>query len=572
MAMNTSSKYDNINYKTVQIQSGPPSVYQLITKPGQIGIIRKLTLGEKDPTRRNKTILLVGETGSGKSTLINFLINYAMGVEFEQDVWYQIVQDEKKSQSESQTSDVTVYEVFGLEDTSLPFSLTIIDTPGFGHTEGTEQDVRVSEKLLDLFRSRDGVHEIDAVCLVVKATDCRLSDHLKYVFDSVVSLFGKDIERNIVALITNSQFFNPDNVLDALKDAHIMCAKDKDNQPVHFLFNNAQKTEKNKKNEPALKYAWDSTKEQMSQFADFLESTKPQDLTTTVEVLNARIRLKACIHNLQERIEFIEKKQRVIQQTHEALKIQEQDMTDNKDFEVEFDEVFKCKVAISEKRWWALGLNYGGAICCEVCKENCHHPCTLAWYPKHCEVLQNKCTECNIKCKVPGHKKELYCTVCTGKCHVSKHVKEKQCTECEAECSDPTHQKTPWKYVSKTRKVKTTIQEMKNMYEKGKKESEKKTSLLETLQENIEDLQEEKDQWLEESFGHVVKLDKTALQVHSMSTQVHLDFLIKKMNEKRDTEKVKKLEEMQSKMEKDKIVHHKRRYVPSIEFDNPFTF
>ncbi|KAL3056952.1 hypothetical protein OYC64_007436 [Pagothenia borchgrevinki] len=556
----------NINYKKVLMQSGPPSVYQLIIKPENIGTIRKLTLGEKDPTRINKTILLVGETGSGKSTLINSLFNYAMGVEFEQDVWYRIVQDEKESQSESQTSDVTVYEVFGLEDKYLPFSLTIIDTPGFGYTKGTEQEVLVSERLLDLFRSRDGVHEIDAVCLVVKATDCRLTDHLKNVFDSVVSLFGKDIERSIVALITNSHFFSSENVLNALKDANIMCAKDKDDQPVHFLFNNAQKTERNKKNELALKYAWVSTQEQISQFADFLKSTRPQDLTKTVEVLNARIGLTACIHNLQERIEFIEQKQGVIQQTHEVLKIQEQDMTDNKEFEVEVDEVFKCKEAISERRWWALGLNYGGAVCCEVCQENCHHPCTLAWYPEHCEVLQYKCAECNIKCKVPGHKKEFYCTVCTGKCHVSKHVKEKQCTKCEGECSDPTHQKTPWKYVSKTRKVKKTIQEMKDMYDNGKEENEKKVSLLETLQENLEELQEEKDQLLEESFGHVVKLDETALKVHSMSTQVHLDFLIKKMKEKGDMKKVKKLEEMKSKMEKDKRVHQERRYVPSVGF------
>ncbi|KAF3848257.1 hypothetical protein F7725_021285 [Dissostichus mawsoni] len=120
---------------------------------------------------------------AGKSTLINALVNYAMGVKYE-DNWYQIVEDEKKSQAESQTSDVIVYEVF----------------------EGIERDVLVSERLLDLFRSTDGVREIDAVCLVLKASDNRLSDRLMYVFDSVVSLFGKDIEKNIVALITHSDF------------------------------------------------------------------------------------------------------------------------------------------------------------------------------------------------------------------------------------------------------------------------------------------------------------------------------------------------------------------------------
>ncbi|KAF3848239.1 hypothetical protein F7725_021267 [Dissostichus mawsoni] len=261
-------------------------------KQGNIGSIRRLTLG------------------SGKSTLINAMVNYAMGVEFEDNVWYQIIQEEKKSQTESQTSDVIVYEVFGHEDRTLPFSLTIIDTPGYGHTEGIERDVLVSERLLDLFRSTDGVDEIDAVCLVLKASDNRLTDRLMYVFDSVVSLFGKDIEENIVALITHSNFVKPDNVLQSLKDENIRSEKNEEGQPVHFMFDNTQKTERNKRNERALKNAWESTEDEISQFADFLKKTKPQNLKDTVEVLNTRIGLTACIKNLQERIEFIELKQR----------------------------------------------------------------------------------------------------------------------------------------------------------------------------------------------------------------------------------------------------------------------
>ncbi|KAF3848246.1 hypothetical protein F7725_021274 [Dissostichus mawsoni] len=279
-------------------QSTWQPVNQLDTKEGNIGSITRLTLGERDPTKINKTILLVGETGAGKSTLINALVNYAMGVKYEDNVWYQIVEDEKKSQAESQTSDVIVYEVFGLEDKTLPFSLTIIDTPGYGHTEGIERDVLVSERLLDLFRSTDGVREIDAVCLVLKASDNRLSDRLMYVFDSVVSLFGKDIEKNIVALITHSDFLTPKNVLQALKDAKIR-----------------QKTEKNEDNEAQIEHIWNSTMKQISKFAGFLQNTEPQNLKTTIEVLNSRIRLTACIHNLQERVQFIELKQREIKQT-----------------------------------------------------------------------------------------------------------------------------------------------------------------------------------------------------------------------------------------------------------------
>lgn len=52
----------------------------------------------------------------------------------------------------------------------------------------------------------------------------------------------------------------------------------------------------------------------------------------------------------------------------------------------------------------------------------------------------------------------------------------------------------------------------------------------------------------EETFQHVVKLEQIALKVDSASTLEHLDFLIKKMREKGDTEKIQKLEEMKSRV------------------------
>ncbi|XP_049460391.1 uncharacterized protein LOC125906049 isoform X5 [Epinephelus fuscoguttatus] len=587
MATKVSSKYDHITCK-VLIRPGSPNVYRLKPKKENIGTLTRKTLSEKDPSKLNKTILLVGETGAGKSTLINTLVNYTMGVKWEDDVWFQIVEDEKKSQSESQTSDVTdfegeeksqcesqttdviVYEIFGFEGQTLPYSLTIIDTPGYGDTRGTEHDVIVSERLLDLFRSDDGVHEIDAVGLVMKASENRLSDRLRYIFDSVVSLFGKNMEKNIVALITHSNGVTPENVFKGLEAANIKCARDEENEPVHFVFDNCQSTQKTKKNNVALKNAWSLSEDQMGQFTDFLQNTSSNDLTTTVEVLNRRTRLTACIHNLQERIEFIELKQSEIQQTQEALKKYEQEMKNNKEFTVEVEEVYKVKEPVSEWRVLAFGLNYGGAVCCTVCKENCHYPCTLAWSPEHCKVMKKKCTVCKGKCFAwPwAHEKIIYCTVCTGKCPASVHVKDKQCTVCEDKCcvsehekgkqcpvckgekKESDHVKTMWKYVSKTRKVQRTIQDMKEKYEKSKAGCEESTSLLETLQKNIEELEKEKDQWLEEAFQHVVTLEQLALNVKSLSTFVHLDFLIEKMKEKGDTEKVTRLEKMKDEMDK----------------------
>ncbi|XP_039655608.1 uncharacterized protein LOC120558615 [Perca fluviatilis] len=504
---NTTFKYDNI--PCIFEIPGPPTRKQLKPKKEKIGTLTTMTLGEKNPNKINKTILLVGETGAGKSTLINALVNYAMGVEWEDDVWFQIVEEEKKSKSQSQTSDVIVYQIFGFEDKPLPYSLTIIDTPGYGSTAGIKEDVIISQRLFDLFRSDDGVHEINAVGLVLKATDNRLSDRMRYIFDSVMSLFGNDMETKIVALITHSNGLTPD-VLQELVDAKIKCAKDKENETVHFMFDNCQSKQKTKKQLFALKNAWGLTMNGMAQFTDYLNAASPQKLLTTVEVMKARIRLAACVQNLQERIALTEHKQREIQQTKELLKLHEQQMKDNEKFTVEVDEVYKDKEPILGGTWWLVFFE--GAVCCKVCEENCHYPgCTMAQKPGHCEVM-----------------KDGRCTSCTRKCPASDHVKEN------------------WKYVSKTRKVPKTLKDVKEKYEKGRADCEKTTSLLETLEKHMDELQKEKDQLIEESFQHVVQLKQIALNVNSLSTHVHLDVLIKKMEEKGDTEKKKKLEEMQS--------------------------
>ncbi len=217
--------------------------------------------------------MLVGETETGKSTLINALVNYAMGVKWEDNIWFEIVEDEKRSQSESQTSDVMVYQIFGFEDDTLPYSLTIIDTPGYGNTRGIEQDEIIIQRLLDLFRSEDGVHEINAVCLVLKATENRVSDRLRYIFDSVVSLFGKDMEKNIVALITHSDGRTPKNPLKALDAANIKCARNEKNQPVHFLFDNRQKDDMTEDME-ALKHADERTMKGEAEKVQKLEEMK----------------------------------------------------------------------------------------------------------------------------------------------------------------------------------------------------------------------------------------------------------------------------------------------------------
>ncbi|XP_017294725.1 uncharacterized protein LOC108249696 isoform X1 [Kryptolebias marmoratus] len=500
------SSFETIISKSDQVCSGTPVVYQLKTETEKFGTLTKVTFGKNDAYKTKQKILLVGETGAGKSILINALVNYMMGVKWEDEVWFQIVKEE-----EHQTSDIVMYEIFGFEDKILPYSLSIIDTPGFGDTRGIKNDFIVSQRLFDLFRSEDGVHEIHAVGLVMKATDNRLSDRLMYVLDSVMSLFGKDIENNIVALITHSNGRTPKSALQALEVANIKCAKNETSQPVYFLFNNQQNEDRTTEAE-YLEGANKISERGVREFTIFVKEAVPQKLNRTTEVLKKRIRLTACIQNLQDRIRQIEHKQTEIKQIQENLKKHDKELKENEKFTIYVDEPYKIKTYIPGGKKWFIFLR--GAVTCNVCEENCHYPgCKMAWSPALCEVMKK------------GH-----CTVCTGNCPASVHVKNN------------------FIYENQIRRVKKTLPDVKQKYE-TKSTSDNNVSLLKNLEEDKKNLSTEKSKLVDEAYHHVMSLEQIALKVDSVSTNVHLDFLIEKMRETKDTGKVQKLEEIKRKVD-----------------------
>ncbi|XP_048030515.1 uncharacterized protein LOC125257817 isoform X3 [Megalobrama amblycephala] len=307
--------------KNVLIEDGNPARYYLQTKTGNLDQsepYRKMTFGERDRNKPHKTILMVGETGTGKTTLINVMINYMLGVQREDKVWFEITDDQSDRTSvHSQTSRITVYGFYLQES---PIHLTIIDTPGYGDTRSIEVDKQIAESLLSLCKSAEGVCEIDTVCLVIRATQNRLSDRQIYIFDAVQSLFGRDIAENIVLLFTHSTGARPKDVLMAVKKAKIKCAVNDKNQPVYFLFDNCQENTFHEEYEMVQEQSWNLSFKEITGFFKFLDTIKRKSLKMTQDVLQNRKQLEAKISNLQSCFQLTELKQNEFKQTQEALK------------------------------------------------------------------------------------------------------------------------------------------------------------------------------------------------------------------------------------------------------------
>ncbi|CAK6981342.1 uncharacterized protein LOC122993437 [Scomber scombrus] len=390
----------NLIASSESINSGSPSLYKLpLEEEEEINIdgCRRYNFGEKSE-RQNRTIMLLGATGSGKSTLINGMINYIVGVEWKDNFRFKLVDEHQlKSQVESQTSEVIVYKINHQDGFQIPFSLTIVDTPGFGDTSDIERDRMITEQLHNLFSATLGVSESDAVCFVVPAALTQLTPSQKNVFDSVLSIFGKDVAENIRVLVTFADGQRPP-VLEAINKACLPCPKTKDGLPAHFKFNNsalfadnnsstAKTTDEDGEDGCFDEMFWDMGTRNMKRFFVALNVTDTKSLTMTKEVLRERKQLE----NFQKQIELGLAKLREIKVRVENLKERDAEIRRNEN--VEFECTIKKPVQVDIS---GTGKYITNCQCQHTCLDKC--PYTNVVGPA-CEVSSLIKT---LPCSPPG--------------------------------------------------------------------------------------------------------------------------------------------------------------------------
>ena len=140
-------------------------LYKLPLKPiytfsGASSFVKRFSFGEPSLiAKASKTILLMGATGSGKTTMINAMINYVLGVEWEDPFRFLLIDEDAQgaNQALSQTREVTAYDIHYRDGFRVPFSLTIVDTPGFGDTDGVERDMEITTAIKQFFEHSNGI-------------------------------------------------------------------------------------------------------------------------------------------------------------------------------------------------------------------------------------------------------------------------------------------------------------------------------------------------------------------------------------------------------------------------------
>ncbi|XP_054165540.1 uncharacterized protein LOC128963094 [Oppia nitens] len=185
------------------------------------------------------TLLLLGETGVGKSTFINAFVNYMIfdkmndainklicliptkftltdpETDLDKECTFGTPNDSEntKKTSESATQYPRCY-TFDFGD----YRLNIIDTPGICDTDGLDKDKRNIQNILNFISN---YNTINAICLLLKPNQSRGTTQFMYTINELLSHLNKSAADNIMFVFTNarSTFYAPGDTMVPLKAA-----------------------------------------------------------------------------------------------------------------------------------------------------------------------------------------------------------------------------------------------------------------------------------------------------------------------------------------------------------------
>jgi GTP-binding protein EngB required for normal cell division len=361
---------------------------------------RHYTVGEDiGMAKPFKTVMMVGMTGAGKSLMLNNMVNYIYGVIFQDNFRFKLIHeddeiserhstgDSSTSQADSMTRWVSSYTLHYKEGSRVPYTLILIDTPGFGDTRGINFDENIGKNLKEFFSNKTyPINELSSIGLVIQSSQARLTAEQMYVFNAVLNIFGKNVVKNICLLFTFADA-QPPSALATVRKEKIPFPEEG-----VFKFNNSAVYAgiNNESNSYYWKFGFDSLKD----FFLHIQVVEPASLTLTKEVLKERETLHLHLDSLQkwindgfEALQSIENTTRIVMELKGTMRA-------NKDF--------KVKKTVHPQETQKVGHFITN---CLPCMYTCHSPCAIEGdVKKGCASMKDgKCVNCPGKCSWESH-------------------------------------------------------------------------------------------------------------------------------------------------------------------------
>ncbi|EFX70719.1 hypothetical protein DAPPUDRAFT_256809 [Daphnia pulex] len=466
------------------IKKGQPNVYLLHAEETSVGEdFRCFDIGQPEGTpplfgmRNHKVIILMGATGCGKSTLINGMVNYILGVKWNDPFRFKCVRETTaRNQAHSQTSTVTAYTLRHHDGMAVPYSITIIDTPGYGHITENKRDKETTRKIQEFLTQQETrVDEIHAVCFVAPSGNGQLTASQRHVIDSVLSVFNKDVKENIRLLVTFADNAHP-SVVEACLAANFPVTST--SAGITFSkFNCSVLYASNRQHEedgPCFdELFWDMSQEHFHKFFTMLEGMNGKDLKSTRNVIQSRRLLGQSLKDIEQELEVCLVKIENMEIFNREIRECRHKMETNTNFSFEKTEMrptmFTC-----EKRFFAYN--------CRRCSDTCEKPNKLKY---------------------------------------SERQQKRKCELCTCPASEHEYQTFEWRLTPV--KITTTPKDMKAEYESN---YDRKVFVEQLLADNLDELNVAKAKvfsLLEQMGINVRSLESTALRSNALTPSDYLN-------------------------------------------------
>ena len=482
-------------------------------------------------------ILILGETGVGKSTWINGLANYFMYDSLEKAEKGELISVIPSSftmtDNDYNERVITTGEdknenfTAGQSATQHPVAYTLncgdkiirlIDTPGIGDTRGTEQDKKNFENILQFLSNHQEIH---GICILLKPNNARLTVMFRFCIKELLTHLHRSAAQNIVFCFTNcrSTFYKPGDTLPALRtllaenpDVEIPLAKHTiycmDNESFRFLSALKNGIEFEEKDRQDYAASWNRSVEQTALLLKHIQTLKPHKVTDTL-TLNDTRRIVISLSNP------IAKISQNIQTNIALLKDHEKEITS-----------FQGSIQDLQK---LLYIPYS-----DLKRRNLDYPRTVCTADKCVEVISNDNgqkqihykTHCHEHCYLDGVATDVINNVALQNC--SAMDSNKNCKVCG--CSWNTHQHVTYElYTVVGKKIDSNIKQQINTKEEGKREKEK---LIQGLNERSKKLKQEQEIITKASAKFACFLKQNAISAYNDGFADYLDMLIREEKNK----------------------------------------
>ena len=363
-------------------------------------------------------ILVLGETGVGKSTWMNSIANYLHFNSLEDatrnnasdmkaliqskfthfhnnceniDIQIGDVDDNEDANNEGKSATKYPREYsFEVDNTTVTF----IDTPGIGDPEGIDEDKKNFNNILTFLTHFEKIH---AVCILLKPNQSRLTVAFRFCVQELLIHLHKSLIKNMIFCFvhTRSTFYMPGdsfNLLNQLlkkNNIEIALEFEKnyfcfDNEAFRLLACLRNGVEFNQKIVKAYSESWSLSSERLYQMVDLIRKLPPHDTKNTVSINEARNIAMSLNKPMIDIIQLIEYNKGEIEKKKEELEKEQS----AEEFEKSLEG--KCIKLVTEP------LDYAMTVCTH---EDCITRTQVGEQKMECILYE---TVCHEKCTLKG--------------------------------------------------------------------------------------------------------------------------------------------------------------------------